>query len=320
MQYSPLAVAMLVLASCASPDRQPASDTSAASETAPAETTAVTVMNVHQGTQGMAGQLRWAQSGDRRALIAVEDWASIEAEPFFDSFIMASEVGNRWIQQDSVWDVQPAPDWEQAAYGRATIIHAGEQGTVPPDSLAAVAGRMALPVDSVRAAEFAASGMGPASGLARLARRRLSDGTARQFSILAGWRVGWSGDGTSIFAGTGPRYAQEDSPPMRWLRVDDDGARVVPVSTPDTAPVAWQTGATLDISVTPDTTPPPISTDGGTLATRGGMIYLGNRTIGRGAAVAATRSGCFILALAPDSLAGEYDPKWRAVVYRSCGG
>lgn len=274
----------------------------------------VTVHRVHIGQRGMVGMLRWTLSPDSSALLAVEDWASIEAEPFHDAYLLASERTGAVVQGDSVWDVAPSPDWSALALGMATIVHTGRTDTLTPDSLAAVAARLGVTVDEARAAEFPASGMGPASGFAQLAVRPADGGPRRALGVLAGWRVRWTPDGSSVVAGLGPRFAQDDAASTVWVSVPlaGDSARRV-TGAPDTASVAWVDGPTIDMSVEPDTG--AISLAGGMVRSGGGTLTVDGRIIGPGIAMAATRHACYVLALVPDSTAGEYDPSWRAAVY-----
>jgi hypothetical protein len=73
-------------------------------------------------------------------------------------------------------------------------------------------------------------------------------------------------------------------------------------------------GPTIDVSVTPPATVPALSVDGGRVESGGGWVRVvgagpdSSRRIGPGVALAATRSGRFIVALAPDSARREYDP------------
>jgi hypothetical protein len=58
-----------------------------------------------------------------------------------------------------------------------------------------------------------------------------------------------------------------------------------------------------------------IPVEGGTIEGAGGVIRLRGREIGEGYALAATRRGCYIAAQVRDPGAGEYDAKFRLVVY-----
>jgi hypothetical protein len=49
----------------------------------------VRVMEVNQGTSGMAARVRWAFSEDRNAIIVMEDPAGVENEPLPNGFVLA---------------------------------------------------------------------------------------------------------------------------------------------------------------------------------------------------------------------------------------
>ena len=273
------------------------------------------MVRVHPGQHGMAAIARWLRSPDGSAVIAVEDWSSTENEPFFDGFILASERTMRMVRVDSVWDVAPSPDWSRAAYGRATRILAGEAERLPEDSILAAARRFGVPLETARAAQFSASGMMGAAGFARLGVVDGATGEARDFEQLAGWRVRWNPDGSRLYAGRGPTRSDDDAPPTGWIAVDPRSGASLGAADSAAAEPAWIIGPTLDISILPDTSRVAIPVEGGIVEGLGGMIYLRGREIGQGFALAATRRGCFIVALAYDLDAGQYDPKHRLVVY-----
>ena len=145
---------LLLLAACSAGDRPSQADTTAAGiPDGPADSIAVPdsaalgdtsrfslsqleIIRVNPGPRGMAGVVRWVYSPDSSALLAIEDWVSVEAEAFFDGFMLASERTGAWVREDSVWDVAPSPDWSRVAYGLATRIMGGEGDSVPPESLA----------------------------------------------------------------------------------------------------------------------------------------------------------------------------------------
>jgi hypothetical protein len=275
----------------------------------------VTAIRVNPGQHGMAAVVRWLRSPDGDALLVLEDWSSTENEPFYDGFLLASEAAGRTLQVDSVWDVAPSPDWSRVAYGEAIRIMVGESDVIPEDSIAAVAARLGVSASAARAAQFPASGMVAAAGYARLGTADLATGTARTLPVLAGWRVRWSDDGTHILAGRGPALADDDAPATGWIAVDPGTGPVRGSADSAAAAPAWVTGPTLDISVTPDTGRVEIPVEGGTIESAGGVIRLRGREIGEGYALAATRRGCYIAAQARDAGAGEYDAKFRLVVY-----
>src|SRR5437868_9486125 len=67
----------------------------------------VTVTPVNRGTQGMAEEIRWAFSPDRKAVLVVADPAGVENEPVPDAFFFGDETRGFQTQMDSVWDVAP---------------------------------------------------------------------------------------------------------------------------------------------------------------------------------------------------------------------
>lgn len=264
----------------------------------------------------MAGEVRWVYSPDSSSLLAIEDWVSIEAEAFFDGFMLASERTGTWVREDSVWDVAPSPDWTRVAYGLATRIMGGEGDSVPAESLAVVANRLGVSLSEVRASVFPASGMAPALGLARLGVADIAYGQKRTLPVLAGWNVRWNRSGSRVFAGLGPLMVNDDAESRAWVSVTPErGDSSVSHTGPiDSAPVRWNTGPILDISVEPDTAGVLIVTAGRTISSEGGLLMIDSVSVGPGYALAATRRGCYVLALVPDSTAEEYDAKWRAAM------
>jgi hypothetical protein len=278
---------------------------------------AVTFHRVDEGPHGMAGQLRWLLSPDSSALLATEDWVSAEAEPFHDGFRIASERTGTVSGRDSVWDVAPSPDWSRVAFGEALIVHAGESDTLPTARLADAAAQLGISLDEARASQFVASAMMAAAGFARLGVLQLDDGTSRTLPSLTGWRVRWNSAGTRIASGLGPALANDDAPSAAWVWMSPAGdSSVQATGAPmDTATVRWQTGPTLDVSVTPDTGAVTLIRRSRTITSLNDTIRVNDISIGPGTAIAATRAGCFILALRRDSSAGRYDPAWRAGIY-----
>jgi hypothetical protein len=264
----------------------------------------------------MIAMARWLLPSDGNAMIVVEDWSSVENEPFFDGMLFASESTGLVVRIDSIWDAAPSPDWGQVAFGAATIIRGGEQDEVPADSFRAVAERLGVSVDEARDAGFPASGMAAMAGLAQLGIMDAATGAERRLPLLAGWRVLWSGDGQTLLAGRGPRRSDDDDPPSRWVAAEPaTGAVVGPVEPDPTLAPPWVSGPTIDMSVDPDTGRVEIAVEGGAVVSDSSRITLRGHPVGPGIALAATRRGCYIAALVPDSTAGEYDPKHRLMVY-----
>lgn len=276
-----------------------------------------TVHRVDAGASGMVAQVRWAYSPDSSALIAVEDWASIEAEPFFDGFRLASERTGRIVGRDSVWDAMPSPDWRHAAFGAALVARAGESESLPTARLEEAAHALGVSPAEARASRFSASGMAVMAGWSRLGIVDLGSGQTRMLGSLTGWRVRWSPDGSRIIAGLGPDRAYDDAAPAAWVTLTPDGDSSASIigTAPDTATMAWITGPTLDVSVAPDSTPVTIRRDGHAITSRQDTIRLDGAIVGRGVALAATRGGCYVLALVPVDSAESYAPGWRAGIY-----
>lgn len=319
MRPSLILLALAAGAAGCRPEPAPAggNSDSPASES-PALTRPVSVQRVNTGARGMIGQLRWAYSPDSSALLAVEDWASIEAEPFFDGFRVASERFGRVVGRDSVWDAAPSPDWTRVLYGAALILHAGESESLSPATLDEAAQRLGVSVEEVRASQFSASGMGPAAGWARLGIMDLSNGEAHPLSSLTGWRVRWNRAGARVFGGLGPETVQDDAPSTVWVSMTPSGDSAVQwtgAAPLDTATVTWVTGPTLDVSVTPDTSAVTLTRTGHTVTSASDTVRVDDQILGPGIAIAATRHGCYVLALVQDAAAREFDPRWRAAIY-----
>ena len=319
--------AAALLAACGGGDRGTAGDaavtktgdTSAA--TVSSGVSRVTMSEVNRGSSGMAAQVRWALSADQRAIIVVEDPASVENEPFPNGFVLARETaaGVEMVQLDSVWDAAPSPDWSAAAFGRAHRVSAGERDSLTTaqwDSLARAAG---MPNADVRRGAFPASGMAVIIGLSQPGIVRLPDGTPRVWPVAAGWRVAWSRDGERIAAGTPPTpRVSDDADSPRWIVIDTASGMPRGELPPDFQRFVpnWVQGPLIDISVSHDTAQRvSLQIDGGTVESSGNRITRNGVQVGEGIAYAATRSGRIIVALAPDPSAREYEPKERLVVY-----
>lgn len=279
----------------------------------------IEAVRVNRGTSGMTAQVRWALSEDRTAVIAVEDAASVENEPLPNGVILARESANgvEHVQLDSVWDAAPSPDWRAMAFGRAHRVSAGERDSLTTaqwDSLARAAG---MPVADVRRGAFPASGMAIIVGLAQPGLVRIGE-QPRVWPSSVGWRVAWSRDGGRIAAGTPPSpRISDDADPARWVALDTGGGMPrgeLPAEFERFEPV-WIDGPLIDISAPVDTSPVRIEIEGGVVESAGNRITRNGVDVGPGVALAATRSGRAIVAMAPDPTAGEYDPKERLVVY-----
>ena len=302
---------------------RPAADPKGAaeSEPAPALTEALSVTPAG-GERAMAAVVRWARSPDGQALLVAEDWAGVENEPFADAFVLASEKTMSVVRVAGVWDAAPSPDWSRLAFGTAFRLRGGESEQVPAAVWTEAAATIGVPAESVRAASFAASGMSTIAGAAQAGMVELSTGERRTWPVPYGWRVRWTENGDRIQLGRGPARADDDDPPTGWVTLDPGSGAVSAADSSDLTTINWIQGPTIDVSVVPDTAAEMVfSVDGGSVQRVGGTIVVRGREVGKGIPLAATAAGCYVAALAPDSAAGEYDPKWRLVVYGAgCAG
>src|SRR5205085_9200755 len=117
----PASVLPLLLAGCVlkSADKETTADTT---HLAPV----VTVTPVNRGTAGMAEGVSWAFSPDRKSVLVVADPGGVENEPVPNGFFFGDETRGFQTQMDSVWDVQPSPDWKWIGFGRAYTVVRGE--------------------------------------------------------------------------------------------------------------------------------------------------------------------------------------------------
>ena len=289
---------------------------------------------VNRATHGMAARVRWALAPDSSAIIVVEDPAGVENEAIPDGVFFASERTGRTWQMDSVWSAAPSPDWTRVAAGRAVMLSGGEQQVVEPSrwqgaaqSLAVLAGpHPAINAESLRAHSYPVSGMAVVEGAAATFVADVARDTQdapTQFVSLDGWRVRWSCDGHDLLIGVRPDRVQDDGPAntMRRVAVRETALTAAPAAEA----VPWVDGPTLDIGV-------PVAREATTLRARGRLIqgssnhitvrdsssagWSAPREVGAGVPLAATRSGRFVLAIAPRTDAKSYESPDHAVVYR----
>ena len=289
----------------------------------------VEVFPVNRGTHGMSARTRWTLTTDRRSMIVVEDPVAVEAEAIPNGFIFATDAGPAMLQRDSVWDVMPSPDWTKLAWGKAYLLNAVEGESVPASTWQRVATAVQLPLDSVRRNAFMTSGMVPAYGFAQPVVTDVSGSPSdasisrntRTLPIAGGWRLRWTTTGGLLAIGAKPERVQDDSPSAAWTAVDATSGEVRgPVAASELTELEWVEGPVIDVSVAIDLGETrSLAIEGGTLESRGGWVRLNGRIIGPGLAVAATRSGRFIAALAPRPDAREYEAAVEPVVYRVGG-
>jgi hypothetical protein len=292
----------------------------------------VGVTPVNSGSHGMAAQVRWMLSDDRRAVLVVEDPRAVENEPVPNAFVFASE-GNPPVQRDSVWDVAPSPDWRRVAYSRAYTTHAGETDSIPPSEWHRLAGSVGLMESVVRKNVFSTSGMVTAYGVARpfvvslSASADTSAAAAGGLPIAEGWRVGWTRDGSRLAIGAPPEVIADDAPASRWRLVDPGtgGARGF-ADTTSLARHQWSQGPNLDVSTAVDMRQRrafragdvDIESEDGWIRVYGhdGARVRAPHIVGPGIALTATANGQFIVAIAPDPATASYEPPNALVVYQ----
>ena len=310
--------------------------------TAARTTPVVSSVRVNQGTYGMASRIRWLLSSDSSAIIAVVDPVGVEAEAIPNGFFYGSESRNFQARMDSVWDVAPSPDWGIIAFSRAFVMNPREQDSIPASMIQDVARRSGLDTATVRTGSFASSGMSMARAIAqpgtitvpadsRAATAR-DDATPKTYPVAVGWRVKWTRDGI-IALGSSPARVQDDEPSQSWASLNPKTGEfhgTLPSNAQLITP-RWIEGPVLDISVPVDMQAAPAlraSANGRTYSiesvrgvitaretTAGADSAARTHTIGSGKALAATRGGRFILALAPRATVASYEVPVEAVVY-----
>lgn len=284
------------------------------------------VTAVNAGTHGMSASVRWAVAPDRTALLVVEDPVGAEADPLPNGFVFADERDGVLVQRDSIWDVEPSPNWRRLAIGLAFTTTPRERAGVTASEWAALARETGLSADSVKKAAFAGSGMSAALAVAQPATYDLSvapvDG-ARALVVLpmaGGWRVGWSGNSDALLVGLNPTRAADAEPSPSFVAVDLRGHRLAAGESDAPAPVAWTSGPTLDVSIPVDFTSRHTiaagarsidSADGWITTTAGRTV----RVVGPGTALVATANGRFVAALVPNVPTKTPGQPARLVVY-----
>jgi len=327
----PLFLIPLLLSGCIvdSSKKQTSADTTSAGPV-------ITVTPVNRGSTGMAERVLWAFSPDRKSVLVVADPGGVENEPVPNGFFFGDETRGFQTQMDSVWDVEPSPDWKWIGFGRAYGVVRGEgTGT---DLIAGVSRRTSIDTATLRAGSFASSGMSMARAVAQPGVIHIPDNprlqsaadssAPRLFPIARGWRVRWTTDGSTLALGNNPGRAEDNEPSQTWAALDPRTGQLHG-SLPGNASLAdvrFTMGPTLDRSVPIDMTQaPPIKIERGNQAfnilSERGVITItqtptapgttaAQRIVGAGIALAATAGGRYIIALAPKS---NPDPNGMAI-------
>lgn len=335
-----IAAAIATASACVETSSKPnPADSTSASRAAPV----VTSTRVNQGTYGMASRVKWLLSPDSSAILVMVDPVGVENEAVPNGFFYGSESRNYQTRMDSVWDVTPSPDWQTIAFSRAHVLRGAEADTIPAPMWLDLARKTGIDTATLINGSFASSGMTMARAIAQPGTITIpSDARAtgandaavpRLFKIARGWRIRWTPDGATVALGSNPAKVQDDEPSASWAALDPKtgafhgslaaGAQLV---VPQ-----WTLGPTLDISTPVDMqAAPTVSVRNGTrnfvIRSERGVITARETTpgadttaapfaIGSGKALAVTRGGRFILALAPRATAVAYEVPVEAVVY-----
>ena len=290
---------------------------------------------VNRATRGMTSRVRWMLAPDSSALLVMDDPAAVENDAIPNGLLFATERTGRVFRMDSVWSAAPSPDWRRLAIGRGVVVSGGESQSIPAERWQAPAARLraiagaepALVAESLRAHAFPVSGMAVVEGAAvtLVADVALGAPTAPiELVTLDGWRVRWSCDGADLLVGGRPATVQDDSPSGSERRVPVTGNDTTSASV--AAAPQWIDGPTLDIaSSTKVAGPKPFNVRDRVIEQRAGRIVVRERRGGRpevvrdvgpGGALAATRGGHFILAIAPRTARRPHESPEQAIVYR----
>jgi hypothetical protein len=291
----------------------------------------VALTRVNRGTHGMSARVRWTLSGDRRALLVVEDARAVENDPLPNAFVFAVE-GLGLVQRDSVWDVAPAPDWRRVAYARAYTTTPGEVDSIPPREWHRLAGQVGLIESDVRKNAFATSGMVAAYGVARpfVVDLSATDDSMRTrgtaLPMPEGWRIAWTIDGTRLALGAPAELIADDAPASKWRLVDPaTGAPKGAAEPAMLSKLQWTEGPSLDVSTAVDmrqrrafrSDDIDVESEDGWIRVyvHDGKRLRAPRIIGPGIALTATANGRYIVAITADPDAKSYDPPNQLVVY-----
>jgi len=303
----------------------------------------VSAVSVNQGTYGMTSRVRWVMPPDSSAILVVVDPAGVENEPVPNAFFFGSESRNFQARMDSVWDVVPSPDWQSIAFSRAYVVRGAATDTIPPEDWIALARRTGMDTATVIQGSFASSGMSQARAIAQPGIIRVpadirapnaSDAAApKTFPVARGWQVRWTTDGLTLALGNNPGKAEDTENSESWAALDPKTGALhgtLPANAYLAVP-RWVKGPTLDAPTPVDMSgarPIQVTTGKRTFSIESqlGVITARETTpgvsadaapfpIGSGKALAATRGGRYIVALAPRRNAVANEIPVEAVVY-----
>ena len=332
------ALVIFLSASCVEVSKKSASD-SGVSRATPA----VSAASVNQATYGLRSRIRWVMPPDSSAILVVVDPVGLENDAIPNSFFFGSETRNFQARMDSVWDVAPSPDWQALAFSRAYIVKGNETDTIPPAEWLTLARKTGIDTTTLVLGSFPTSGMSTQRGIAQPGVIRIpadiraptaSDEAApRVFPIARGWQVRWSPDGSTIALGNNPAKADDSENSESWAELDPKTGALhgsFPAGAKLVVP-RWVNGPVLESSIPVDMSgAKPITIVVGkktyAIESQRGVITARETaagadstavpfTIGSGKAIAATRGGRYIVALAPRRNAVANEIPVEAVVY-----
>ncbi|HVF39974.1 MAG TPA: hypothetical protein VM939_08735 [Gemmatimonadaceae bacterium] len=328
------------LLACVEPGSETAKpDSTVLSRSAPVVTSA----RVNQGTYGMRSTIKWMFSPDSSAILVMVDPVGVENEPVPNGFFYGSESRNFQTRMDGIWDVAPSPDWGTIAFSRAHVVSGRGEDSIPPALWTDLARRTGMDTATLINGSFASSAMALAKSIAQpgliqvpvdpRSSSAAEFATPRVFQITRGWRLRWTADGGMVALGNNPARADDNEDSESWAALDaksggfhgtlPEGAKLV-------AP-RWIAGPTLEMSVPVDMQGAraitiasgnrtfAIESSRGVITARettaGGNAASAPYSIGSGKALAATKGGKYILALAPRGNAVGNEVPVEAVVY-----
>jgi hypothetical protein len=223
------------------------------------------------------------------------------------------------------------------------VLNPRELDSIPPAMWQDVARKTGMDTTTVRTGSFASSGMSNARAIAQPGTikvpddaRTLSasdDAAPKFYPIALGWRVRWTPDGSFIALGNSPATVQDDAQSETWASLDPKTGEFHSSLPGDGKTVApkWINGPKLELSTPIDMESAPalnvvaggrhftIETARGVITAReaGAASDSASRTytIGSGKALASTKGGRYILALAPRSRPVANEIPVEAVVY-----
>lgn len=335
-RFFPLA---LLTSACVNDSARSTPDSTAVARNTPV----ITSTRVNQGTYGMRSTVKWMLSSDSSSILAMVDPVGVENEPIPNSFFYGSEAKNFQARMDSVWDVAVSPDWNTIAFSRAYVISGGGEDSIPSALWQDVARRTGLDSTTVRTAAFPSSAMAAASAIAQPGTIKVpadarasgasDDAAPKRYPIAIGWRVRWTTDGSFIALGNSPAMVSDSEGSETWASLDPKTGTfhtTLPGEAKTIAP-AWISGPTLELAAPVDMQGAPqldVSAAGRRFAIESARGVITARevgivpdssarsyTIGSGKALAATKGGRYILALAPRGKAVVGEMPVEVVVY-----